>query len=175
MSSKKSGFASRSTSVVLVILAAVLALLVVALVLVILIVALLIVLILLILIVLAVILVLLILIVQRHVTLSFHSGLPLLFHIFRFLYSTCALPLVFHFLLPRHGSRLKKERLTGILSADEEKGAIRMANCTACSNTHECSCPNTACSNHGKCCDCVANHKKRGSLPLCMRPAAEGK
>ena len=174
MSSKKSGFALRSASVVLVILAAVLALLVVALVLV-LIVVLLIVLILLILIVLAVILVLLILIVQRHVTLSFHSGLPLLFHNFRFLYSACALPLVFHFLLPRHDGRLKKERLTGILSADEEKGAIRMANCTACSNTHECSCPNTACSNHGKCCDCVANHKKRGSLPLCMRPAAEGK
>ena len=169
MSSKKSGFASRSTSVVLVILAAVLALLVIALILV-LIVALLV-----LLIVLAVILVLLILIVQRHVTLSFHSGLPLLFHIFRFLYSACALPLVFHFLLPRHDGRLKKERLTGILSADEEKGAIRMANCTACSNTHECSCPNTACSNHGKCCDCVANHKKRGSLPLCMRPAAEGK
>ena len=58
---------------------------------------LLIVLILLILIVLAVILVLLILIVQRHVTLSFHSGLPLLFHIFRFLYNACGLPFVFHF------------------------------------------------------------------------------
>lgn len=44
-----------------------------------------------------------------------------------------------------------------------------------CSNTHPCSCPNVDCQNHGKCCDCVANHKSRGSLPLCMRDLGEQK
>ena len=48
-----------------------------------------------------------------------------------------------------------------------------MANEKACSNTHAGSCPNTGCAHHGKCCDCVANHKKGGSLPLCMREPAQ--
>ena len=47
-----------------------------------------------------------------------------------------------------------------------------MANEKACSNVHTCSCPNTDCAHHGKCCDCIANHKKGGSLPLCMRDLA---
>ena len=48
--------------------------------------------------------------------------------------------------------------------------------CTdGCSNTHPCACPNEGCQNHGKCCDCVANHKSRGSLPLCMRDLGEQK
>ncbi len=38
-----------------------------------------------------------------------------------------------------------------------------------CSNQHPCSCPSTSCENHGKCCDCVANHQKMGNLPMCMR------
>lgn len=41
-----------------------------------------------------------------------------------------------------------------------------------CSNTHvaECNCPKVDCPNHGKCCDCVANHKAKGQLPFCLRP-----
>lgn len=39
----------------------------------------------------------------------------------------------------------------------------------ACDNTHPCPCVNTACSNHGKCCDCVAAHKGGGELPACLR------
>ncbi|MDR2514228.1 MAG: hypothetical protein LBD02_03345 [Christensenellaceae bacterium] len=38
-----------------------------------------------------------------------------------------------------------------------------------CSNTHDCSCPSADCKNHGRCCECVANHMKGGSLPVCMR------
>ena len=38
-----------------------------------------------------------------------------------------------------------------------------------CSNTHPCSCPNTGCKNHGRCCECVANHVGKGNTPLCMR------
>ncbi len=50
-----------------------------------------------------------------------------------------------------------------------------MTNGQACSNIHPCSCPNTACAHHGKCCDCIANHKKGGSLPLCMRESKQDK
>lgn len=38
-----------------------------------------------------------------------------------------------------------------------------------CSNTHPCECPEETCPRHGTCCDCVAYHKKRGSLPMCLR------
>lgn len=38
-----------------------------------------------------------------------------------------------------------------------------------CSNPHPCSCPSKGCSRHGRCCDCVAYHKKDGSLPMCLR------
>ncbi len=37
-----------------------------------------------------------------------------------------------------------------------------------CSNERECSCPNTACENHGRCCDCVAKHRAHGNLPMCL-------
>ncbi len=33
----------------------------------------------------------------------------------------------------------------------------------------ECNCKNTACVNHGKCCDCVKRHKGLGNLPFCLR------
>lgn len=45
-----------------------------------------------------------------------------------------------------------------------------MANC---SNTNPCPCPSATCQNKGKCCACVANHVKRGNLPVCLRPIAE--
>lgn len=38
-----------------------------------------------------------------------------------------------------------------------------------CSNQHPCSCHNTQCKNHGRCCECVANHAAAGNLPVCMR------
>lgn len=38
-----------------------------------------------------------------------------------------------------------------------------------CSNVHECSCPFTDCKNHGRCCDCIANHREMGNLPNCYK------
>lgn len=54
---------------------------------------------------------------------------------------------------------------------NDKKGDSGMENKEAkpCSNTHPCSCPDKGCANHGKCCDCVAYHKRDGSLPMCMR------
>jgi len=37
-----------------------------------------------------------------------------------------------------------------------------------CNNVNECVCPKINCSNHGKCCDCVVNHKNMDSLPFCL-------
>jgi hypothetical protein len=45
----------------------------------------------------------------------------------------------------------------------------------ACPNVKECICPNTDCANHAKCCVCVANHRKNGNVPLCMRPKTDAK
>ncbi|GHU59580.1 hypothetical protein FACS1894133_6640 [Clostridia bacterium] len=39
----------------------------------------------------------------------------------------------------------------------------------SCPNVKECSCPNTGCDNHSKCCDCVKAHILAQSLPVCMR------
>ncbi|MDR2579512.1 MAG: hypothetical protein LBC85_00770 [Fibromonadaceae bacterium] len=36
-------------------------------------------------------------------------------------------------------------------------------------NKERCPCPSTDCGNHGFCCECVANHRQRGDLPLCLR------
>lgn len=45
-----------------------------------------------------------------------------------------------------------------------------------CLNTHPCSCPNTGCPRHGKCCDCVAFHRdEQNNTPNCFRIAAEAK
>lgn len=44
-----------------------------------------------------------------------------------------------------------------------------MENKNGCSNQHPCSCPDTYCERHGKCCDCVAYHQKAGNLPICLR------
>jgi len=42
-----------------------------------------------------------------------------------------------------------------------------------CPNVTECPCTNTECENYGKCCTCVANHRERGNLPVCLRPKEE--
>ncbi len=41
--------------------------------------------------------------------------------------------------------------------------------CKVCSNTHPCPCANVKCENHGRCCDCLANHLSHGGLPACAR------
>jgi len=33
-----------------------------------------------------------------------------------------------------------------------------------------CVCPKTTCPNHGKCCECVANHREKDSLTFCLFP-----
>ncbi|HNZ27796.1 MAG TPA: DUF6485 family protein, partial [Spirochaetota bacterium] len=37
-----------------------------------------------------------------------------------------------------------------------------------CNNTVDCSCTYTSCSRHGKCCECVAYHRKNGEAPGCL-------
>ena len=34
-----------------------------------------------------------------------------------------------------------------------------------------CQCTNDKCSHRNKCCACIANHKSKGNLPACLRPA----
>ena len=38
----------------------------------------------------------------------------------------------------------------------------------ACSNTINCTCTYTSCSRHGKCCECVAYHRRSGEVPGCF-------
>ncbi|HLV08791.1 MAG TPA: DUF6485 family protein [Halanaerobiales bacterium] len=41
-------------------------------------------------------------------------------------------------------------------------------------NKENCSCTYTSCSRHGKCCECIAYHRKRDELPGCLfSPGAE--
>ena len=39
----------------------------------------------------------------------------------------------------------------------------------------DCSCANTTCKNHGKCCACVLQHKTKGNLPFCLRQPVQEK
>ncbi len=36
-------------------------------------------------------------------------------------------------------------------------------------NEKSCPCKSVNCQNHGKCCDCIANHRESKSLVACMR------
>lgn len=36
-------------------------------------------------------------------------------------------------------------------------------------NKQSCTCYDTTCPNHGKCCECVAYHRARGNPPVCLR------
>ncbi|NLO99686.1 MAG: hypothetical protein GX386_05285 [Clostridiaceae bacterium] len=38
----------------------------------------------------------------------------------------------------------------------------------ACNNTVNCTCTYTSCSRHGKCCECVAYHRRSGEVPGCF-------
>lgn len=40
-------------------------------------------------------------------------------------------------------------------------------------NEENCTCTNTTCKNHGKCCDCINRHRENGSLVFCMREIAK--
>jgi len=44
----------------------------------------------------------------------------------------------------------------------------------ACTNTTKCTCTYTSCSRRGKCCECVAFHRRSGEVPGCFfSPAGE--
>ena len=36
-------------------------------------------------------------------------------------------------------------------------------------NMERCPCPSEDCANKGYCCDCVARHRAKGNLPVCLR------
>ena len=36
-------------------------------------------------------------------------------------------------------------------------------------NKAKCSCPSDDCDRHGLCCQCVAYHRGKGQLPMCLR------
>ena len=36
-------------------------------------------------------------------------------------------------------------------------------------NEKKCACPHDDCERHAVCCECVANHRADGSLPMCLR------
>lgn len=38
-----------------------------------------------------------------------------------------------------------------------------------CNNTQPCTCSDKNCPRNGKCCECVAYHKRSGDLPVCLR------
>ena len=40
-------------------------------------------------------------------------------------------------------------------------------------NEANCPCKKVECENHGKCCACINNHRKKGSLVSCMRMMLE--
>lgn len=37
-----------------------------------------------------------------------------------------------------------------------------------CGNNIECSCTYSYCSRHGKCCECIAYHRRKGEAPGCL-------
>ncbi|HQA59591.1 MAG: DUF6485 family protein [Dethiobacteria bacterium] len=43
---------------------------------------------------------------------------------------------------------------------------------TTCSNTITCTCTYSSCSRRGKCCECVAYHRRSGEVPGCFFSAA---
>lgn len=42
--------------------------------------------------------------------------------------------------------------------------------CTIDANTARCTCTYEPCSRKGKCCECIAYHKRSGELPGCLFP-----
>ena len=52
-----------------------------------------------------------------------------------------------------------------------EKGVKKME-CKKETNKSACSCPNDKCDRQGICCECVAYHRERGQLPMCLRNLA---
>ena len=40
-------------------------------------------------------------------------------------------------------------------------------------NEANCPCKKVDCVNHGRCCDCIMNHRKKGTLVSCMRMMLE--
>jgi hypothetical protein len=44
----------------------------------------------------------------------------------------------------------------------------------ACSKEKECICPKTSCPHHKICCECLARHLKKDTLPFCAFPDNDG-
>jgi len=42
-----------------------------------------------------------------------------------------------------------------------------------CSNQNPCPCPGEKCASRGKCCECIAKHKRAGNVPYCLREVVE--
>jgi hypothetical protein len=40
--------------------------------------------------------------------------------------------------------------------------------CTLEANAKGCTCTYAACPHHGRCCACVANHRRKGEVPGCL-------
>jgi len=40
--------------------------------------------------------------------------------------------------------------------------------CTATTNTQHCTCTYASCPRHGRCCECVAYHRRSGEIPGCF-------
>ncbi|MDR0869078.1 MAG: hypothetical protein LBP75_11520 [Planctomycetota bacterium] len=36
-------------------------------------------------------------------------------------------------------------------------------------NEEKCNCPSKDCPRHGVCCECIAQHRSKGNLPMCLR------
>lgn len=41
--------------------------------------------------------------------------------------------------------------------------------CKKTENKKECACKDKNCARNGVCCECVAYHRKKGNLPVCLR------
>jgi hypothetical protein len=46
--------------------------------------------------------------------------------------------------------------------------------CKVKENKARCECPYESCPRHGVCCECVAYHRERGELPMCLKTNAAG-
>ncbi|NLW06727.1 MAG: hypothetical protein GX039_01910 [Clostridia bacterium] len=45
-----------------------------------------------------------------------------------------------------------------------------MADCNLKANKDQCTCTYAICSRKGKCCECIAYHRKNGEVPGCLFP-----
>ena len=63
------------------------------------------------------------------------------------------------------------DEFIGITTTANKKGGTNMEK-ERC-NEANCPCKKVDCVNHGRCCDCIMNHRKKGTLVSCMRMMLE--